>query len=444
MEKTKTDYTLYNVFLILLTAITISSCASQIPASGSGYLPNALTKPRIISVMTEETNDATMVSITADNNFSYNIYNHSEPSELVVDIPGAEFHNMPQEISVRKGVVNAIKFIKMPRPQDAARIEIELTCSTNYHVSKDENILLVTVGKQGTVSMNGETVFDGDAVSIDTLTGDEYSLFVKDHDYVIGGRDILDIKVYEEPDLSGGFRVSSEGYISFPLAGRVEVSGLTPSQLEERLEALLGDGYLAKPRVMVFLVGYHSKEVSILGAVREPGVYPIKSGKETLLEMVSRAEGINAREGMGLAGNDVFIFRPVARKDDSGNISEGVKCVRIDLQNLLRKGDMSLNLPIKGNDTIYVPLADSVFVFGEVKEPGAIKLLEKDITVLEAITMAGGPSRIAATNRTKIIRMEDGVEKTMVINIDKITKGDKSEDIILMPGDVVVVPETFF
>lgn len=267
---------------------------------------------------------------------------------------------------------------------------------------------------------------------------------VESNDYIIGGRDVLEIRVYEEPDLSGSFRVSSEGYVSFPLIGRVKVDGLTPSQLEKNLEALLSDGYLVKPQVQVFLAEYHSKEVSILGAVRQPGVYPMRSGKETLLEMVSTAGGINAREDMGLAGNDVFIFRPIAKKDGSENIAEGVACIRVDLQGLLRKGDMSLNLPVKGKDTIYIPLADSVFVFGEVKNPGAIKLLEKDITVLEAITMAGGPTKVAAANRTKIIRMEDGAEKNMIVNIDKITKGDKSRDIVLKPYDVVVVPETFF
>ncbi len=444
MEKTKRDCSLYNLFLILLLSVTFPSCASQISELNSGYSPNTPLKPRIVSVMTEETDDATNVSITADSNFSYNIYNHSEPSELVVDIPGAEFHDMPQEITVKKGAVDAIKFIKMPRPQDAARIEIGLTCSTNYQVSKDTNKLLVTVGKQSAVITNAKTVLDGDATSGDMPTEDEYSLFIERHDYVIGGRDVLDIRVYEEPDLTGSFRVSSEGYVSFPLIGRVKVSGLTPSQLEGKLETLLGDGYLVKPQVLVFLAEYLSKEVSILGAVRQPGVYPMKSGKETLLEMISRAGGINAREDMGLAGNDIFIFRPVARKISSEKIAEGVECIRVDLQGLLRRGNMSLNLPVKGKDTLYVPLADSVFVFGEVKNPGAIKLFEKDITVLEAITMAGGPTRIAAANRTKIIRVEDGVEKTMVINIDKITKGDKRDDIILKAGDVVVVPETFF
>lgn len=453
MKKTKRYYPLYNLFLILLTSIAFSSCASQTSGLNSAHLLNALPKPRIVSVLTKETDDATNVSITADRNFSYNIYNHNEPSALVVDIPGAEFHNMPQEIIVKKGAVDVIKLVKIPRPQDTARIEIGLNYSTNYQVSKDANKLLVAVGKQGAILMNERTMLNRDENQTrwirslpfsNPLTKDEYSLAAEGYDYVIGGRDVLDIRVYEEPDLSGSFRVSSEGYVSFPLIGRLKVSGLTPTQLEKKLEMLLDGEYLVKPQVLVFLAEYHSKEVSILGAVREPGVYTMKSGRETLLEMISGAGGINAREDTGLAGNDVFIFRPVARKDGPENIAEGVKCIRVDLQRLLRKGDMSLNLPVRGKDTIYVPLAESVFVFGEVKNPGAIKLLEKDITVVEAITIAGGPTRIAATNRTKIIRIDDGVEKTVVINVDKITKGDKSADVVLRAGDVVVVPETFF
>jgi polysaccharide export outer membrane protein len=85
-----------------------------------------------------------------------------------------------------------------------------------------------------------------------------------------------------------------------------------------------------------------------------------------------------------------------------------------------------------------------IFVLGEVKRPGALPMLGKYITVLEAVTKAGGFTEIAAPNRTKVIRVEDGVEKTISVNLNKVKKGNKSLDIILKPGDVVVVPETYF
>ncbi|MBC8555710.1 MAG: polysaccharide biosynthesis/export family protein [Candidatus Brocadiales bacterium] len=85
-----------------------------------------------------------------------------------------------------------------------------------------------------------------------------------------------------------------------------------------------------------------------------------------------------------------------------------------------------------------------VFVLGEVENPGAIPMLGKYMTALEAVTTAGGFTDIAAPNRTKIIRLEGGVEKTIRVNLNKVKKGDRGLDVILQPGDTIVVPETYF
>ena len=84
-----------------------------------------------------------------------------------------------------------------------------------------------------------------------------------------------------------------------------------------------------------------------------------------------------------------------------------------------------------------------VFVLGEVNRSGAIPILGKYLSVLEAVTKAGGFTKLAAPNRTRVIRIEEGEEKTIIVNLSKVKKGNKSLDIILKPGDVVVVPETY-
>lgn len=85
-----------------------------------------------------------------------------------------------------------------------------------------------------------------------------------------------------------------------------------------------------------------------------------------------------------------------------------------------------------------------VFVLGEVKSPGAIPMLGKYMTALEAVTKAGGFTDIAAPNRTKVIRVVDGIEETIKVNLNKVKKGDRNLDIMLQPGDTIVVPETYF
>ncbi len=118
--------------------------------------------------------------------------------------------------------------------------------------------------------------------------------------------------------------------------------------------------------------------------------------------------------------------------------------ITIDLKRLLTEGDLSLNIVLQDKDTVFIPQADQIFVFGEVKSPGPYRLREKSVSVVEAISMAGGLTRLAAPNRTRIVRVEDGVEHVIQANVDKIMDGDKSQDVILKSGDIVVVPETYF
>jgi len=265
----------------------------------------------------------------------------------------------------------------------------------------------------------------------------------QDEDYRIGERDVLKIMVYGEPDLERTVRVSRHGYITFPLIGEVKVDGLTAAQVEEKLEELLGRDYLVNPQVSVFIEEFHSKEVYILGAVTKPGAYPLL-GRATILEMLSQAGGIDLREGTKIGKQIILIRSARAETDGVDKPAKGPTTITIDMAKLFKEGDPSLNLVLQDGDIIYVPKAESFYVFGEVKNPGSYPL-EKDITVVEAITMAGGFTDIAAPNKTRVIRSSNGKEEIIRVKIKDITKkGNKSKDILVKPGDIIVVPESFF
>ena len=444
---------------ILLISLLLSSCSSiglrGNVQSGDNNVARKASEVNITSVVTSEQENNVRITVNADNEFSYNFFNHYEPASLVIDISNGKFVNLPQEMTVRKGNVASIGIAQIPKPDNSGRLIINLDKMSAYNIHKENKSLIIDVDKkslQQNIEIGGEQVAGN---KIDAVSDKRH------FDYIIGGKDVLSITIYDEPDLSydqrnnRSLRVSIDGMISFPLLGYVKVAGLTPFELEKKLDKLLSEGYLVNPHVSVIVAEYHSKEIYVLGVVRNPGVYPLL-GKESILEIISKAGGVITSE----ACNDIIILRKnfstdnkISQKSvlDTSAVSKTntpidpeIEYIRLDLQKLFKKGDIALNIDLQDQDTMYIPMAESIFVFGQVATPGAIKLLEKDITVIEAISMAGGFTGIASPSRTRIVRMENGVEKTIHVNVNKIVKGKKSKDIILKAGDIIVVPEAFF
>jgi len=444
---------------ILLISLLLSSCSSiglrGNVQSGDNNVARKASEVNITSVVTSEQENNVRITVNADNEFSYNFFNHYEPASLIIDISNGKFVNLPQEMTVRKGNVASIGIAQIPKPDNSGRLIINLDKMSAYNIHKENKSLIIDVDKkslQQNIEIGGEQVAGN---KIDAVSDKRH------FDYIIGGKDVLSITIYDEPDLSydqrnnRSLRVSIDGMISFPLLGYVKVAGLTPFELEKKLDKLLSEGYLVNPHVSVIVAEYHSKEIYVLGVVRNPGVYPLL-GKESILEIISKAGGVITSE----ACNDIIILRKnfstdnkISQKSvlDTSAVSKTntpidpeIEYIRLDLQKLFKKGDIALNIDLQDQDTMYIPMAESIFVFGQVATPGAIKLLEKDITVIEAISMAGGFTGIASPSRTRIVRMENGVEKTIHVNVNKIVKGKKSKDIILKAGDIIVVPEAFF
>lgn len=257
--------------------------------------------------------------------------------------------------------------------------------------------------------------------------------------YVIGPEDMLEIRVWGHDDLSRAVTVSADGYFSFPLIGQIRAGGLTIRQLEDQIAKLLDKDYIVNPQVTITVTEFKSKKVFILGEVIRPGAYYL-SKNDTLLEIISKAGGVTTN-----AGREIIIVRPTsgllqqpARLD-----SEASELLHVDLQALL-SGDVSENIGVQNNDTIYVPKTSMFSVFGEVRKPGSYPL-EKEMTMLEAISIAGGPTQDADTQKLELLRKEGGVQKKIVLNIKELLSAkEKTKELLIQDGDVIYQPRAEF
>ena len=250
-------------------------------------------------------------------------------------------------------------------------------------------------------------------------------------EYEIGPRDLLEIKVFESPDLDQTVRVSEDGSITIPLIGKVLVGGLTKDAVENKIAGLLDERFVKNAKVSIFIKEHQSNSVSVIGAVNNPGMYEL-IGKRTLLQMITLAGGFANN-----AGDSLFVLREAP--------NGGERSISIDLEELVEHGDPKLNIPLQANDVINVPVDKviQIFVFGCVKNPGAQSYRVSDkVTLLQAIAKAGGPAEGAKKKGVLIKRRnKDGKEININVNLKDIIKG-KKPDIDLQKGDVVYVPES--
>jgi polysaccharide export outer membrane protein len=264
-------------------------------------------------------------------------------------------------------------------------------------------------------------------------------------DYVIGPEDVLDVDVFNVPELSKTVRVGNDGTISLALLGHVQAAGLTTSQLRARLESRWGQTYLENPQVSVFVKEFHAQPVSLIGAVERPGLYQL-TGPRTLIEMLSTAGGL-AKRSSAPAGRTVYVTRKGGFEDLQP--TEGMSLiasdkVEINLRRLLYSREDSLNIEIKPLDIISVSKADIVYVAGNgARRPGGFVLEDREkITVLQALAMAEGFSPNASKGNARIIRTKaDGSREQIPINLNKVLKGN-SPDLELVANDILFVPDS--
>jgi polysaccharide biosynthesis/export protein len=384
----------------------------------------------IAAIHTPAGEQGPQVVIQLSSAFAYHLSNHDKPPRVLVEIPHGQFATLPSHIPVHQGVVQAID---LQERENQARVEVVLDRMVEYAVQRQDHQLVLRF-KDPTAAVAHPLQPIERHVRVPPMAdaAPAVSLPPNPEEYVIGGMDVLDIQVYQETDLSGTFRVAANGQMPFPLIGGVQVAGLTPPQAQARLEALLKDGYLKRPQVAVTVKEYRSKGVSVLGAVNNPDAYQLSGGRVTLLDLLSMAGGVSLEEG----SKSLILLRPEANGE--------TRTKTINLDRLLKAGDPSLNVTVQPHDAIYVAKADAVIVYGEVKNPGTYPLEGQAMTVLEALSRAGGLTTLAAPNRTRIIRLEDGVEKSLRVRVADVIAGERMKDLTLQAGDVIVVPESYF
>ena len=261
----------------------------------------------------------------------------------------------------------------------------------------------------------------------------------------IGPDDLLNISVFEAPEMNSTVRVSASGEISLQLLGAVHAAGLTPKELESVLQAHLRRTYMKDPHVGVFVQELQSHSISVVGAVKMPGVFQIR-GTKTVIEVLSMAQGLADDAG------DTVLIQHGAESTQPGSSNGSQPTAQekngaieeINLKKLLDSADSALNVPVRPGDIVKVPRAGIVYVVGEVQKPGGFVLQNNEnISVLQALALAEGPTHTSAISRARIIRTDpaSGKRTEIPMNLGRIFSG-KAPDTFLQPKDIVFVPNS--
>lgn len=249
---------------------------------------------------------------------------------------------------------------------------------------------------------------------------------VKAPKLAIGPGDVLDVEVFDTPELSTATaRVSQTGQVSLPVLGTVEIAGLSADQAARQIESdLRAHGILLDPHVTVSVVEYATQGATLLGEVKMPGVYPT-FGNRRLLDMIALAGGLAPS-----AGKDVTI----AHRSDPQH-PENIALV----QNAQALGSQQ-NPVIFPGDTIVVGKAGIIYVLGSVTKPGGFLIDNNEhISLMQALTLAGGWSQTAALSKARLIRKVPEGHKELMLDLKHVLNGQQA-DVSVENGDILYIP----
>jgi len=249
-------------------------------------------------------------------------------------------------------------------------------------------------------------------------------------DYLLGTGDEISVDVWGYPELSGTHTVGPDGNITLPMIGNYNIAYLSRQQAAKQITVALKK-YYVDLKTTVKVNHYYSNRVLVLGRVKKPGEIRFEMTAPTVLEAISLAGGFV--EPTGLENGQSLPFTRCA-------IFRGRSQVAwIELEPLLKGKDLSLNLMLQRNDILYVPDVEErlIYVLGEVKNPGALRLTP-NMSFIEALAKAGGPTIDAAPNRINIIRPNEGINQELAL--DEIITPNQRLNIALQENDIIYVP----
>jgi polysaccharide biosynthesis/export protein len=253
-------------------------------------------------------------------------------------------------------------------------------------------------------------------------------------DYEVGPGDVIEVAVYGNDDLSRIPTVQTNGSISLPLLGEVQVAGLTIAEVQRKITNLLAKDYLVNPQVEVKVKDYNSQYVSVVGEVNSPGRKPIR-GRMRLIDVLIEAGSFKTT-----ASGQVMITRT------EGELEGGQRSltVRISSSSSPSAQDLvNLELPLQNGDIVTALPKAFVTVDGEVNKAGRYAI-EADLTVTGAISLAGGLTRFGS-NGVKVRRTEPGTGRVTILEVDlKDVRNGKKPDVPLLANDVISVSRRVF
>ncbi len=260
--------------------------------------------------------------------------------------------------------------------------------------------------------------------------------------YLLGPDDQILVRVFDVEEFGDQLplKIDPKGQVNLPLLGIVRAGGLTAEDFESELVRRLR-GFVKDPHVKVRIAEFRAAPVSVLGSVNTAGVQQVR-GRKTLYEVLSQAGGLKSD-----AGDVITITRPKAsgilplanaRTDESGHYQIG----EVNARDLLSARSPLANIAILPNDVISVPRAELVYVMGQVTRSGGFVLDQGGpVTLVQALSMAGGPLEMANLSKARLLRVQPGtnVRQEISVDIQSVLHG-KGEDIRLRPEDVLYIP----
>ena len=243
--------------------------------------------------------------------------------------------------------------------------------------------------------------------------------------FIVGPEDVLEVLVWDNKDLNQIVFVRPDGKASLPLVGEIQAAGKTVQELQNYLAAVYAKT-IKSAAVTVIIKEIKSRPVYFVGGFGKPGVMQLTRDL-TLIQAVALVGGITP-----------------SADPEKGFVLRKEKVIPVDFTKLMQTGDLSQNLKLEPGDSVVAPLADLVYVQGEVKTPGAVKYMQ-DLTVLMAISQVGGFTPRAAGGRVDILRGKGEKKERIRVDVDKVSRApEDNPDVLLKPNDIVLVPQRLF